>query len=72
MHSCVKALHLPDGNTDGNIDDDEPESEILNAADYNDHTALHLACLNGHFQVVSYLCASGADLEARYVCQSLL
>ena len=67
MHSCVKALHLHDGNIDGN----ESELEMLNAADNNDRTALHLACLNGHFQIVSYLCSSGANLEARYVSHYL-
>ena len=67
MHSCVKALHL----ADGNIDSDESELEMLNAADDDDRTALHLACLNGHFQIVTYLCISGANLEARYVSHYL-
>ena len=75
-HSCVKELHLPNGkvdNTDGDddADGDEFKSDKLNIADCDGHTALHLACLNGHFQVVSYLCMCGADLEAWYVnfCQ---
>ena len=70
--SCVKELHLPNAkvdNTDGADDDDGDEfkSDKLNIADYDGHTALHLACLNGHFQVVSYLCNCGADLEAWYI-----
>ena len=76
-HSCVKELHLPNGkvdNTDGDDDDDDGDefkSDKLNIADCDGHTALHLACLNGRFQVVSYLCTCGADLEAWYInlCQ---
>ena len=62
-NSCVKALHVPCAqldNTDGN------ESDI-NVVDNDGHTAHHLACLNGHFPVVNYLCTCGADLEAWYV-----
>ena len=62
IRSCVKELNLPNatvGNTDSdnntdsddNTDGDESESDILNIADSDGHTALHLACLNGHFQL---------------------
>ena len=61
MYSCVKALHLPD---------DSNESDI-NVVDNEGHTAFHLACLNGHFPVVDYLCTCGADLEIWYVGVSL-
>ena len=79
IRSCVKELHLPNatvGNTDSddNTDSDESKSDILNIADSDGHTALHLACLNGRFPVVSYLCTCGADLEAWYVsilCQCI-
>ena len=40
--------------------------------DHDGHTAFHLACLNGHFPVVDYLCKCGTDLEAWYVCMSVL
>ena len=72
IYSCVKELHLPSvniDNTDGDDDGDgdESKSDTLNIADCAGHTALHLACLNGHLQVVNYLCACGTDLEAWYV-----
>ena len=62
----MKELNIPNPkveNTDGN----EADSNILNTADNDGHTALHLACLNGHFQVVSYLYTCGANLETWYV-----
>ena len=68
-HSCVKELHLSSakvGNTDGDDGADRDEFK-LNTAGCDGHTALHLACLNGHFQVVNYLCTCGADLEAWYI-----
>ena len=36
----------------------------INLMDREGHTALHLASLNGHEEVIKYLCANGADLEA--------
>ena len=33
----------------------------LSEANYDGRTALHLACSNGHFQVVKYLLESGLD-----------
>ena len=44
-------------------------SSDLNATDKDGHTALHLACLNGHLPVVKHLCAINADLEAWYVLE---
>jgi len=64
--SCVKVLQDPVGNlvlSDNGIDDLEPG---LNVMDKEGHTALHLACLNGHETVVKYLCACNTDLEAWY------
>ena len=61
-YSCVKALHLPDAKADDNV---SYESDI-NIVDSGGHTAFHLACLNGHFPVVDYLCTCGANLEAWY------
>ena len=73
IHSCVKELNLPNAtvsntDSDDNTDGDESKSDMLNIADSDGHTALHLACLNGHFSVVSYPCTCDADLEAWYVC----
>ena len=53
-------------NTDG-ITGDESGFNALNITDNDEHTALHLACNNGHFHIVSYLCTHDADLEAWYV-----
>ena len=61
--SCVKTLHLPDAEEDSN---DKDESDI-NIVDKKGCTAFHLACLNGHFSVVDYLCSCGANLEAWYI-----
>jgi len=36
----------------------------LHKVDKEGHTALHLACLKGHEEVVKYLCVNSADLEA--------
>ena len=68
----MKELHLPSvkvDNTDGDDDGDgvDFKSDTLKIADCDGYTALHLACQNGHLQVVNYLCACGADLEAWYV-----
>ena len=66
IYRCVKALHVPNSKVD-TTDGNEQETEFdLNATDNNGHTALHLACLNGHFPVVDYLCRCGIDLEAWY------
>ena len=68
-HSCVEALSSSNAKadkTDGVISD-ESASSTINIADNDEHTALHLACINGHLEVVKYLCAHGADLEAWYV-----
>ena len=62
-NSCVKALHVPGAQTD-NTDGNESD---INVVDNDGHAAIHLACLNGHFPVVNYLCTRGADLEAWYV-----
>ena len=64
MHRCVKVLHDPGRNVmTCNSETDGPNSG-LNIADKDGHTALHLACLNGHEDVVKYLCACSADIEA--------
>ena len=63
--SCVMALHVPGAETD-NTDGNESD---LNVVDNDGNTAFHLACLNGHFAVVDYLCSCGTDLEAWYVHQ---
>jgi len=63
----VKALHVPGTN----IDDTDGNESDLNVVDNDGHTAFHLACLNGHFPVVDYLCKCGTDLEAWYVCLPL-
>lgn len=39
----------------GNID--------INMGDYDNRTALHVACSNGHVDIVTLLCASGADVN---------
>ena len=65
IRSCVKALHLPDAKADNSNNN---ESDI-NIVDSDGYTAFHLACLNGHFSVVDYLCSCGANLEAWYDCQ---
>ena len=70
-YRCVKALHVPGAkvdSVDGNEQEQEHESD-LNVVDHDGHTAFHLACLNGHFPVVDYLCTCGTDLEAWYACQ---
>ena len=61
----MKALHVPGAEVD-NTDNDGNESD-LNIVDNDGNTAFHLACLNGHFTVVDYLCSCGADLEAWYI-----
>ena len=68
-HSCVEALNSSDAkadNTDG-IAGDESGPNAINIAENDEQTALHLACNNGHFHIVSYLCTHDADLEAWYV-----
>ena len=37
----------------------------LNFKDYDDRTALHLACAEGHQRIVEYLLKHGADKEAK-------
>ena len=61
----MKALHVPGAKVDS-VDGNDQEID-LNIVDNEGHTALHLACLNGHFPVVDYLCTCGTDLEAWYV-----
>ena len=63
----MKALHVPGAKGDS-VDGNDQEID-LNVVDDEGRTALHLACLNGHFPVVNYLCTCGTDLEAWYVCQ---
>lgn len=65
----MEALDSPNvrvDHTDGLIGD-ESASNAINIADNDSLTALHHACINGHFQVVDYLSAHDADLEAQYV-----
>ena len=62
-YRCVKIFHAPN-----EFDKtDRPSVSDLNATDNDGHTALHLACLNGHLPVIKHLCAINADLEAWYV-----
>ena len=61
MCRCVKLLHLPGVKTENRNESD------INIVDNDGNTAFHLACLNGHFTVVNYLCTVGANLEAWYV-----
>ena len=56
-------------NTDGVISDGSASS-TTNIADNDDHTALHLACIHGHLEVVKYLCKHDAYLEAWYICMN--
>ena len=65
-NSCVKILHSP-----GEVNKIICYSSDLNVTDKDGHTALHLACLNGHLPVVKHLCAINADLEAWYVISAL-
>lgn len=37
----------------------------INSPDYDKRTALHLACSNGHFEVVEFLVSKGADPEVK-------
>jgi glutaminase len=37
----------------------------LNAADYDGRTPLHLACSEGHFEVVNYMVEHGALVNAK-------
>ena len=61
----MKALHYPDSAIKLDIDDTDGHVDYnLNLVDNDGYTALHLASLNGHLQVVNYLCTSGAELEA--------
>ena len=55
---CLESATVDMDSTDGHVDSD------LNLVDNDGYTALHLACLNGHLQVVNYLCTSGTELEA--------
>ena len=68
LYSCVKALHLP-GAKISNSNTNESDINIVYKHGY---TAFHLACLNGHFSVVDYLCSCGANLEAWYAIISVI
>ena len=61
---CVKVLHDPSGSVTICVTETVGPNSGLNIMDKEGHTALHLACLNGHDTVVKYLCASSADMEA--------
>ena len=43
----------------------ERDSYSVNDEDYESQTALHLACMHGHFNVVSVLIKAMADIHAR-------
>ena len=62
IYRCVKIFHAPDEFNKATC-----YSSDLNATDKDGHTALHLACLNGHLPVAKHLCAINADLEGWYV-----
>ena len=65
---CVKVLHQLDEET--KITDGDESN--LDKRDDDDHTAIHLACLYGHLQVVDYLNTCGANLEARCVIMQII
>ena len=60
---CVKVLHQLDEEAEI-IKSDET---ALDKVDCDGHTAIHLACLHGHLQVVDYLRTCGANLKTRCV-----
>ena len=41
------------------------DSYSVNDEDYESQTALHLACIHGHYKVVSLLIKAMADIQAR-------
>ena len=41
------------------------DSYSVNDEDYESQTALHLACMHGHYKVVSLLIKAMADIQAR-------